>query len=109
MTTSMTLATDAFNYAAVASKTRGTWPVGKERGGWVKMRETGGTRYDMAPRCGYWASVSRTNPREMWHIVIVRLNGSAIYRGVPGKLADAKDCVVDMIAGELAATYSQED
>ena len=109
MTTSMTLATDAFNYAAVASKTRGTWPVGKERGGWVKMRETGGTRYDMAPRCGYWASVSRTNPGEMWGIVIVRLNGSEIHRGHSGKLADAKDCVADMIAGELVATHSRED
>ena len=109
MTTSMTLATDAFNHEAVASKTRGTWPVSKERAGWVKMRATVGTRYDMAPRCGYWASVSRTDPGDMWTIVIVRLNGSEIYRGVPGKLADAKDYVVDMIAGELAATYSQED
>ena len=109
MTTSMTLATDAFNHAAVASKTHGTWPVSQERAGWVKMRATVGTRYDMAPRCGYWASVSRTNPREMWVIVIVRLNGSEIYRGVPGKEVDAKQCVADMIAGELAANHSQED
>ena len=109
MTTGMTLATDAFHHEAVASKTRGTWPIGKERAGWVKMWATVGTRYDMAPRCGYWASVSRTKPKEMWVIVIVRLNGSAIYRGVTGKEVDAKQCVADMIAGELAANYSQED